>query len=256
MDAIDLALKDLPKSPELLARRAELLYLSGRWADAQKSAQAAIDVKDDCYLARWVVAQIVRDRGETDKASEEYRWFVRAFNDKDITDLDDLMLVGLAALERARILQLHDQYQFVIDEIFNEAMKKDKDYWPALFEKGKLFLDKHNKESAHAAFEKALAINPQAAEVLVGKGEMAAQGFEMRDAEDFADQALAINPNLAIALRLRSDVESFSGEADKAAKDLAKARAINPRDEETLARIGGALLAQRKDAEFKALVKE
>lgn len=256
MAAIEAALKDLPKSPELLARRAELLYLSGRWADAQKSAQAAIDVKDDCYLARWVVAHVLRDRGETDKASEEYRWFVRAFNDKDITDLDDLMLVGMAALERARILQLHDQYQFVIDEIFGEIAKKDKDYWPAHFEKGKLFLDKHNKESAHAAFEKALTINPQAAEVLVGKGEMAAQGFDMRDAEDFADQALAINPNLAIALRLRSDVESFSGEADKASKDLEKARGINPRDEETLARIAGALLAQRKNAEFKALVKD
>ena len=50
-------------------------------ADAQKSAQAAIDVKDDCYLARLVVANILRDRGETDKAVEEYRWFLRAFNE-------------------------------------------------------------------------------------------------------------------------------------------------------------------------------
>src|SRR5258708_15326916 len=43
---IDAALKDLPKTPELLARRAELLYLNGQWADAQKTAQAAIEVND------------------------------------------------------------------------------------------------------------------------------------------------------------------------------------------------------------------
>jgi tetratricopeptide (TPR) repeat protein len=51
-------------------------------------------------------------------------------------------------------------------------------------------------------------------------------------------------------------VEAFSGEADKAAKDLAKARAFNPREEETLARIAGALLARHKGADFLSVVEE
>jgi tetratricopeptide (TPR) repeat protein len=78
----------------------------------------------------------------------------------------------------------------------------------------------------------------------------------MTDAEDFADQALKINPQLTSALRLRADVYAFSGETDKALKDLQKARSINPREEETLARVASMLLAQRKTTEFKALVKE
>jgi tetratricopeptide (TPR) repeat protein len=254
--AVEDALKKAPESAELLARKADLLYGRGRWDDAEAAAKAALEAKDDNFLAHWVLGQILRDRGETEKADEAFRWFIRAFNDTDITDLDDLVLVGLAALERARFHHLNDQYQFVVDEIFNEAIKKDKDYWPALYEKGRLFLEKHDKAVAHGALEKALTINPQAAEVLVAKGEVAAQGFEMRDAEDFADQALAINPRMPAALRLRADVYLFTGEVDKALKDLEKARAVNPRDEETLGRLAAAFLAQKKDAAFQTLVKE
>jgi tetratricopeptide (TPR) repeat protein len=256
LKVVEGGLKAQPRDGALLSRQAELLYTCGRWNEAEKAAQAGIEAKDDNYLARWVLGQVQRDRGETDKADETFRWFIRAFNNNDIPDLDDLMAVGLAALERARLHHLTDQFQFVIEEVFDAAIKKDKDYWPALYEKGKLFGEKHDKQDCYNAFEKALTINPQAAEVLVGKGEMAADGFEMRDAEDFADEALKINPNLPAALRLRADIYAFSGEIDKAIKDLEKARAINPRDEETLARVASVLLSQHKEAPFKAIVKE
>jgi tetratricopeptide (TPR) repeat protein len=253
---VEEALKAQPRNAALLARLADLLYIRGRWSEAEKAAQAGIEAQENNYLARWVLGRVMRDRGETEKADESFRWFIRAFNDNDIPDLDDLMVVGLAALERARLHHLNDQFQFVIDEIFNPVAKKDKDYWPALYEKGRLFLEKHDKQDAFKAFEEALTINPQAAEVLVGKGEMAVQGFEMRDAEDFAEEALKINPQLPAALRLRADVYAFSSEIDKAVKDLELARVINPRDEETLARIASVLLAQHRAPQFKAIVKE
>jgi tetratricopeptide (TPR) repeat protein len=256
LSTIAAALKESPKSAPLLARLAELHYLRGQWDKAEAAAEQALDIQDKAYLARWVQGQVQRDRGDTDKADETFRWFIRAFNDNDIPDSDDLLAVGLAALERARLHHLNDQYQFVIDEIFNDLIAKDKDYWPALYEKGKLYLEKHNKQDSFSAFERALTINAQAAEVLAGKAEMAAHGFEMRDAEDFADQALKINPSLTSALRLRSDVYAFSGETDKALKDLEQARSINPREEETLARLGAAYLAARKEGAFKAIVAE
>src|SRR4030095_11334479 len=40
-EAIDAALGDLPKDADLLARRAELLYLRGQWGGAEKRAGAA-----------------------------------------------------------------------------------------------------------------------------------------------------------------------------------------------------------------------
>ena len=254
---VEKALKLFARPPaDLLARHGELLYLQGQWNEAEKAAEAAIAASADSFLGHWVLAQVLRDKGEIKSADDEYRWFVRAYNDKEITDPDNLLLVGLASLERARLHHLHDQFQVVIDDLFNEALKKDKDYWPAAYEKGRIFLERHDKKDAYTAFEKALTINPQAAEVLAAKAEMAAMGLEMTDAAEFADEALKINPNLTAALRIMADVQSFSGENDKAVKNLEKARSINPRDEETLGRIAAGLVVQRKNAEFQAIVKE
>jgi tetratricopeptide (TPR) repeat protein len=253
---VDDALKATPDDGALLARRAELLYLRGQKDAALKTAKDAIAAKDPNYVARWVQAQVLEDRGDVKDADEELRWFIRAYNDNDIPDLDDLTIVGLGALQRARLHHLGDQFQFVLDEIFTFAAKADPDYWPAEYEKGRLFMEKHDKRGAHKAFERALTINPRAAEVLVAKGQMAAAGFETKDAEQFAEQALKINPNLTSALRLMADVQLFSGETEKALRQLEKARAINPREEETLARIAACLHAQKKDAAMAAVVKE
>src|SRR5262249_50419219 len=105
LTAVDAALKQLPKDADLIARRAELLYLRGRWDDADKAAAQAVALNTDHFLARWILGQVLRDRGEITKADEEFRWFVRTYTnrsnmDKDITDPDELLLVGLAGCER------------------------------------------------------------------------------------------------------------------------------------------------------------
>src|SRR5262249_11665422 len=58
LEKIDAAIKVSAKNPELLARRAELLHLRGKWEDAEKAADEAVKLKTDCFLARWVLAQI------------------------------------------------------------------------------------------------------------------------------------------------------------------------------------------------------
>ena len=50
------------------------------------------------------------------------------------------------------------------------------------------------------AFDNALKINPNAAEAHVGKGQVALQQFETKDADSHAEQALNINPRLPSAL--------------------------------------------------------
>src|SRR5205807_1574519 len=91
---VEKALKQLAKPPaDLQARQAELLYRQGRWNEAEKAAEAAIAASADSFLGHWVLAQVLRDKGDVKKADEEYRWFVRAYNDKDITDPDNMLLV-------------------------------------------------------------------------------------------------------------------------------------------------------------------
>src|SRR5262249_43507427 len=146
--------------------------------------------------------------------------------------------------------------RFILNEVWAEAVKQDKSFWLAEYESGRLLQEKNNKAGAFRSFDKALAINPRAAEVFAQKGLSAFQRFEIKDAEQFAKKALSINPRLTEALRLQADIHMFAGQMDEALKVLAKARQINPREEATLARFAAVLHLQHKHGDFAALVKE
>ncbi len=256
LEVIDGALKDQPKSADLLARRAELLYLRGRWEDAEKAAGAAIDLKKDHLPARWVRAQIYRDRGEIKKADLEFRWFVHHYNDADIKDPDLLILIGLAGCENARWNNISDQFAFILNEVYADALKAEKDFWPAEYESGVLLLEKYKSGDALDAFDKTLTINPKSAQALVGKGIAALQKFEIKDAEHLAERALKINPRLPEALHLRADVHLAASDVDQALKELETARQVNPRDESTLGRIAACFFLKRRTDDLKKLVQE
>jgi tetratricopeptide (TPR) repeat protein len=256
LEAIETALKDAPKDADLLARQADLLYLRGRWDEAEKAADAALAVDNDSFGAHWVRARVFRDRGELKKADDEYLWFVRAYNRlEDVKVPEVLLLIGLASAEHARYVKLSDEFQTVLDDLYGEAVKLDKSFWPALYESGVIWLEKYDRPEAVAYYDKALTINPQCAEALTGKGVAALTKLDLKDAEGFAEKALAINPNLPEALRLRADLHFFVGDFAAAMRELDRARKVNPRDERTLARVAACLKSQRKDDEFDALVK-
>jgi cellulose synthase operon protein C len=259
--AVESALKDSPKDAGLLARQAELLYLRGRWDEAEKAANAAIDAGKDQFLARWIRAQIYRDRGDMKKADAECKWFIRTYvqrDDKDdpIKDPEQLVLVGLAGAENARWNNLPDQFEFILNDVYKDAFKYDKLYWPAEYQAGMLLLEKYNRPEALRAFDNALKVNASAAEAITAKGMLALTKLEIKEAERLAEQALNINPKLPEALRLRADVHLASEDTAAALKELETARKVNPRDERTLGRIAACLEFQKKHAEADALAKE
>ncbi|GIW83011.1 MAG: hypothetical protein KatS3mg105_4818 [Gemmatales bacterium] len=256
LKVVDDALELLTKDASLLARRAELLYLRGRWDEAEKAANQAIKLANAQLLARWVRAQIYRDRGEFTKADDEFRWFVRYYNDHDIDSPEDLLLVGLAGCENARWNKLSDQFEFILNEVYRDALKLDKNFWPAELHAGLLLLEKYNRAEAIPAFDKALSINPRAAEAYVGKGIASLQKYDLKNAELFAEQALKINPNLVEALHLRADLHLAAGAVNQALANLRKAHDVNPRDEQTLGRIAAVFLLQRKQGEFDKIAKK
>jgi tetratricopeptide (TPR) repeat protein len=258
---VEEALKDSPGDPGLLARHAEILLLRGRWDEAEKAADAAVAADRNQFLARWVQVQLYRDRGDLKKADGGCRWFVRTYSARsdasdDIKDPDELLLVGLAGAENARWNHLADQFSFILNEVYSDAVKADKDFWPAEYQAGMLLLEKYNRPEAEAAFDKALKINPSAAEALVGKGTLALMGFQIKEAERFAERALKMNPRLPEALRLRADLHLATGDAAAALRELATARGINPRDERTLGRVAACLWLQHKKADADALARE
>jgi tetratricopeptide (TPR) repeat protein len=149
-----------------------------------------------------------------------------------------------------------DQFQVVLNDVLEPLAKKHKDYWRIEYEMGQLFLEKYNQAEASKSFDKALAINPRAAEVLVAKGAAAMRRYDIDEAQQLVEQALKINPRLTPALRLRADIHMVVVAYDEALKLLGQARDVNAREEATLARIAACHLLQDRDADFQVIVKE
>lgn len=261
LEALDGGLKAHPAHPDLLAHRADLLLSLGKWDDARKDAEAAVAKQDKHFLARWVRARLLRDAGDLPKADAEVRWFVREYTDaadadKDITDPDLLLIVGQAGAENATWNNRPQQFQFILSEVYKDALKADPDCWQAEYQAGRLLLDKHNRADALNAFDAALKINPRAADALVGKGLVALDGLDFAETDRLAEAALKVNPRHPGALRLRADVLLAAGDPAAAERLLTAARAVNPRDEATLARLAAAYHLMGKGAEVAALAKE
>jgi cellulose synthase operon protein C len=257
---IEDALRAAPKNADLLARRADLLDLRGRWEEAENACAACLALQPEHFLARWVRASILKGRGRLKEAESEFRWFVRTYTarndaDKDIKDPDELLLVGRAGCENAQCNNLSDQFQFILTDVYGDALKYEKHFWPAEYRAGMLLLEKYNRVDAVAAFDKALTLNPHAAEAFVGKGISALQQYEIQDAERFAARALTINPHLPEALSLRADVYFAVGDVGRALETLEQARKISPREEAILGRVAGCFEIQNRKDRLKDLVE-
>jgi tetratricopeptide (TPR) repeat protein len=261
LSAVDTALPAAGTNADLHARRAELLFLRGSWDDADKAVARALELRSDHFLAHWIRARLFVVRGDLTKADAEFRWFVRTYTtrndaDQDVKDPEELLLIGLAGCDNARWNNLADQFQFILNEVFGEALRQDEDFWPAKYHAGLVFLEKYDRPDALAAFDKALTLNPNAAPALVGKGVAALQRYEFQDADRFADRALRINPNLPEALRLKADVHLAAGDLAGATASLDHARRVNPRDEETLGRVAACLFLRHQNQDLRKLSAE
>jgi tetratricopeptide (TPR) repeat protein len=166
------------------------------------------------------------------------------------------VLVALAGSENARWNNLSDQFKFILNEVYHDALKADPDLWPAEVQAGMMLLEKYNRPDANEAFDKALKISPKAADALVGKGQAALQRYDVKEAEGYADQALKVNPNHVGALRLKAEVYLIASDWATAESLLVKARTINPRDPLTLGRLAGVFFLQLRTPAFEQVVRD
>ena len=166
---LDEALVKSEDDPDLLAAKADLLYQTGQWDDALKFAEKVIKTNDMHFLARWVRVRLLRDRGDMKEADAEMRWFVRTYTKRDnmdtpIKDPDELLIVGQAGTENARWHSLTDQFEFILNEIYKDVLKIEPECWMAEYLAGSMLLEKMNLPEAIRSFNKALKLNPRAAE--------------------------------------------------------------------------------------------
>lgn len=256
VETLDAAVKDAPKSAELLAARGELLYELGRWDDAEKDIDAAVAADADCVRGRWVKACLLRERGKLDDAKIGFNWVVKYYNRKETFTAAELYYVALGAAEYARWINNSKQFSFILNTVLKDALKEDPDYWPAEQMAGEILLEKYNRPDALEAFDNALKINPKAADPLVGKAHAAVVKFDLKDADAFAEQALKVNPKHPAALRVKADILLVAGDFPAAKKLLQSAKLVNPRDAATLGRLAAIALMTNDGEGFEAIERE
>ncbi len=240
------ALEAQPKSPELLARQAELCFLRGRYAQARELAQAGVDQDSQHVHSRLILAHALAELGQLDEAAKAYRWFIQYYNRSQPKDAETLIWVGEGSAQYARWNRVSSVFKFVVNDVCTDALKDDKNCWQAPLLSGTLLLEKYNESQAVPEFHNALRINPHVAEIHAAIGLSFLQDYKHDKARERAGQALKCNPRSPTALVLMADTYLLTDVPEPAREWLDKALAINPADQRVLGRKAAlALLGER-----------
>ena len=230
------------KQAEIQSQLARLAFQRGDSAEADRRVKEALQLASEHPLALYLKAELARTSGRLDEAESQYRRLINFYNNQNVKKADSLRWIGRAAAQYARWNRLSDQFDFLVNDLFPEAVKLDADYWPAHYEAGLLFMEKYNRADATKEFQAALAINPRAAEVHAALAELAMDDFQLEQAEASLSRAMEINPNLPAAWRLKADVAWLNDQTGEALQLLReKLLPLNPR--RTKRRWGGSPLA-------------
>jgi len=244
-DTLSAALEDHPREAALHAELARLAFERGDYETADAAVTVALGIDEDQLQARWIAAQLLTAAGKLDEADRAHKWLVDYYNQQvAVTDPEDMQWIGLAAAQFARWNRLGDQFKFLVNELYPDALNAEPAYWRAHLDAGRLFLEKYNQADASRELRAALRLNPQAAEVHAALGELAMQRFDMDDARRSILAALELNPQLLEAHQLKSDLAAANFHIDEAIEILDEALRLNPRSEETLARLAAAYVSR------------
>lgn len=230
-----------PSSTELIAQLSRLALDRGDVAQAEKLAAQALALDDEQLLARYVIAEAHVAAGRLEEAENAYAWFIDFYNrSPQIDNPEDLYLIGQAAAQYARWTRNNNQFRFLVNELYPDALELDENYWPARLATAQLFLEKYNQAAAVSELNAALAINPNAAEIHAARAGLALQGYDLAAAKLSLEQALRLNPRLIAAHQLQADLHMANFQLAEAITVLGEALKLNPREEETLGRLAAA----------------
>lgn len=253
---LEAAVKVAEKDAALWARLAEVQFAQGQFAATASSVQRALKLNANLPAARLVQADLSAATGKLKDADEQYRWFVRFYNQTQPEDPETLLLVARGAAQHARWHSVPEIFDFALNTLCPDALAKDKLCWQAHAIAGTLLLEKFNRAEGLPELKQSLTINPQAAEVYATLAASSMQEHDLTDAEQYADRALQINPSCVPALHVKADLKLDVSGVDDALKILESALAVNPHDEHTLARIAACylFLDGAKPAEIQKLL--
>ncbi len=280
------AVKSGPERADALLAKARIELLTGRYADAVKTAKSAaaldkdtkikaapviaealasqgkvneaIEVvkdvaeEDTAHRARLVLGELLIRSGKRGAASVPLRKIAEAYNDDTINnrDAEGLSIVGRAA----HLLRAAQD----ANQAFNEAEKAGAKTRPeTLLWRAELFLDKYDPGHAGEVVKEAQKVAPKDPHVHVAMARVKLESsMDFEAAESEIKQALEVNPNLPSAYVIRAGLALRT--MDIAAADAAVKRglAVDPTNLELLSMKAAARFLADDLAGYEATKKQ
>ncbi len=247
-EQLDRQLKQSPTSAQLHAERARFALLSGDLDLCRQHTQQVLVADAENIQALWVQAELWRVEGKIAEACKAYRALSELYDQKGRYDQKErsiqsprqLYYLAQALAQHARFNQDQKRFRQLTSQVYLRMLSLEPNFWPAHHQSGLLLLEKFNAADAESAFNDALQINPQAADVHVGLARLALNEFQLDRARRHLERALQTNPKHQAAFHCQADLEFASLQPHKALQALQTAQKINPHDPETLGRLAAA----------------
>lgn len=244
---LEKGVEQIPDSSRLWARLGQVHYQTGELARARREIQRALDLDSQDLLGLLINAHLLTEKGEIEKATTEYRAFVRIYNRIQPTDWQTLLTIGEGAAIYARWESVSQIFRFVVNTLCPDALKDNEKCWQAYVLSGELLLEKYNEGQALPEFHSALEINSNCVPAFVAMGRASLQNSKFDLAEEFAEQALKINPKSVAALQVKAVVQILLENESAARETLQIALAVNPKDQESLGYLAAIEVLQNQE---------
>ncbi|QDU74723.1 tetratricopeptide repeat protein [Bremerella volcania] len=242
--AITTFAKDSQPTAALLAEAARLHFQRGNWEKANEDVKRALALDQSQTLARWLRAELARVQGDLESAQTGYEWFVDYYNENDDFDsAEDLYYVGQAASQYARWTRNSGQFQFLVNDLYPDVLRRDPNFWQAELALAQLFAEKYNMAEAAKHLNKALAINANSADVYAEKGAVELTGYDVDAALRTAELALGINPQHIPAKQVQGKAKLTDFRPEQAIEILSEVVKLNPNDQTSKGYLASAMLA-------------
>ncbi len=239
-----------PASAALSNVRGEILYETGRIAEAREAFEKAVAGKaSDSLTAELNLAVLVHEEGSVDEAIARFDRFIDVYNRSSNLSAEDLTAVAIAC----KYLGATDP-QLFRDALraLDEAKARDPSSLTPSIRAGELFLEKYNSPDANQSFQEALAANPNHPEALLGLAQV--MDFDgSPEAKVLTEKALSVNPRFVAARAFLGEqllgLEDYQG----ARREVEAALQVNPVSPEALPILAAAELLSGNHAAFRAV---
>jgi len=239
-----------PASVALANARGEVLYETGRIAEAREAFERAVAGRaPDALTAELNLAVLLYEEGAVDEAIARFDRFIDVYNGSSSLSSEDLTAVAIAC----RYLGVTDP-QLFRDALraLDEAKAKDPSSLAPSIRAGELFLEKYNSPDANQSFQEALTVNPNHPEALLGLAQV--MDFDgSPEARVLTEKALSVNPRFVAARAFLAEQLLGIEDYDGARREVEAALEVNPVSKDALPILAAAeLLGGNQDA-FRAV---